>query len=173
MVECNVDIGEKGYNYVKLIFPAFALESWDELVNKLAKKRVVQVYVKLGYPRKPISKGERGQMNRIHGQCHDIAIQLSVGGKEYTTDDVKEAMKRMSVGIGYRTEMNDIDGVEQPISLADATMEEAGFVTTTINRFADAHNLWLTEYDESTNPPTPYRSLHGRTRAEMNRLKDM
>lgn len=173
-IECNncEVLFQLTIDSVQLRFPHEYKDSLYAIEEQLKKKRINQVSVKIGLPRRPVSKGERGQLNRIHGQCADLALQLSVGGKEYTTEEVKAAMKRMAVGIGYRSHMNDIDGVEEPISLADATMEEAGFVTTTINRFADAHDFWLTEYDDSVKPPIKYRSLHGRTREEMNKLRE-
>lgn len=167
MIECNnAEVEITGCD-VKLRFHHGYDIALNVLKERLKSKNVRQVYVKLDYPKRPISRGERGQLKRVYGQCSDIAVQLSVGGKTYTKDEVKAAMKRMAVSIGYRTKFNDIDGIEEPISLAEASMEEAGFVTTTINRFADEHDLWLTEYDDSVKPPIKYKSLHGRSREEM------
>ena len=173
MIECTAEVVSSRSCEITLRLPNNLRESLEMLGKKLKDNRVTQVYIKLGYPRRPVSRGERGQLNRIHGQCQDLATQLSDGVKMYTKEEVKAAMKRMAVSIGYRTKFNDIDGIEEPISLTEATMEEAGFVTTTINRFADAHDLWLTEYDDSVKPPVKYRSLHGRTREEMIKLREI
>ena len=87
----------------------------------------------------------------------------ATGASLYSEDKVYAAIMRMAVGEGYPTELG-LDGAEEPMSLARASVEQAAIVTRVINRFADEHGYWLTEYDEHRRP---YRSLGGRSREEM------
>jgi predicted amidohydrolase len=90
--------------------------------------------------------------------------------RTYTKRDIDSALRRMSVSEGLRTFLN-IDGAEEAIHCSDMTDVEADLVERVKQRFADEHGLWLTEYDETVNPPVPYRSVGGRSRAEMESLK--
>ena len=115
-----------------------ALEAWTRL--------------EVRRPAKPISRGPRSQMNWIHGQCSSIADQLNLTGSDYTPEDIKIAMKRMaSTDRGYPLTMG-IDGVMQPISLAQASQENAGAVIDTILDFAFLNELAIVEYDAKGKP---------------------
>jgi len=71
-------------------------------------------------------------------------------------------MKRMAVSDGYPTHLS-IDGVETPLPTRAASVEECKIVLDVIARFADEHNLWLTEVDDDGE----YASIGGRSRSEM------
>jgi hypothetical protein len=140
---------------------------WEPIAKLVAKCRMTHgdyIHLTMDTPRKPRSTGERSINNRIHGHCEDIAIQLA--DPRYDQDTVYRAMKRMSVSEGYPTQLS-IDGIEEPKSMADASEEEALIVNRVIQRYADIHGFWLTEYDDNIKPPVPYRSLGGRSRTEM------
>ena len=144
--------------------PLSAKESMDRLIAKCNEKHGGYMRLVIDKPFVPKTTGERSINNRIHGHCEDIAEQLS--DPRYDQDTVYRAMKRMSVSEGYPTQLS-IDGVEEPKSMADASEEEALIVNRVIQRYADMHGFWLTEYDDSVKPPVPFRSLGGRTRQEM------
>lgn len=55
------------------------------------------------------------------------------------------------------------------MSEGDASVEQETFINRVLQRYADIHGFWLTEYDDDTDPehPIAYRSVGGRTRKEM------
>ena len=130
----------------------------DALIEKARGKRITQIYAELKLPMRPRSSGPRSQNSRIWGNCTDIADQLG----DYTPEEVKAAMQRMAVAEGYPTKMS-IDGREVPMPTRNASMEEAKILLDVIQRFADEHGLYLTEYDEIG----PYQTVGGRSRKEM------
>ena len=117
---------------------------------------------------RPRSTGYRSQSNRFHGHCNDIAEQVvdARGEPVYTPAQVAAAMKRMAVSDGWPT-MLSLDGTEEPMSEANASVEQEMVLLRVQERFADEHGLWLREYDDSVAPPIPYKSIGGRTRREM------
>ena len=126
--------------------------------------------VRIDRPFRPRRTGYRSGSARLHGHCADLAEQLTDESKgiRYSADQVKQAMKRMAASErGWPTYL-DIDGTEQPMSEADASIEQETFINRVLQRFADVHGFFLTEYDD-TDPENPiaYRSIGGRTRAEM------
>ena len=151
-------------NVFSVIIPDLLLGPVASLIFMCDTKHGNYIHLDLDTPRKPRSTGPRSINNRIHGHCEDIAMQLA--DPRYDQDTVYRAMKRMSVSEGYPTQLS-IDGVEEPKSMADASEEEAFIVNRVIQRYADMHGFWLTEYDDSVKPPVPFRSLGGRTRQEM------
>jgi hypothetical protein len=132
------------------------------------------VRLRLDTPHKPRSTGPRSTNNRIRGHCADITEQLNNKGKaeNISEEEVYAAMKRMSVESGYPTYLS-MDGTEQPLPMHNASEEQALIVCKTINKFADVHGMWLTEYDDSVKPPIAYRSTGGRSRQEMEELNEM
>ena len=59
-------------------------------------------------------------------------------------------MKRLAVGMrGYPTTLNEIDGYEEPMSLARASSEQAQMVIDTILDFCSLNGLWLIRYNEN------------------------
>jgi hypothetical protein len=139
-----------------------------DLFKVCVEKKNRYLDLRLDLPRKPRSIGPRSTNNRIRGHCANIAEQLAGDGKKanLSEEEVYAAMKRMSVDEGYPTYLS-IDGIEQPLPMHNASEEQALIVCKVINRFADVHNLWLMEYDDTVSPPISYRSLGGRTRQEM------
>lgn len=141
-------------------------ESVEALLQKAWKKKITQLRVDLALPEKPRSTGRHSQNSHIWGHCTDIADQITddEGFCLYTKSEIEQAMLRMAVSEGYPTKLS-IDGSEVPASLSRATSEEAAVVIDVIHRFADIHNLYLTEYDTET--MQPYRTIGGRSREEM------
>jgi hypothetical protein len=112
-------------------------------VVRLLEKNNNYVHLTVGSPQRRISTGDRSENNWIHGACKNIAEQLDYESGEY----VKQAMKRMAVGMyGYPTVMNDIDGHEEPMSLAYASGQQAQMVIDTILDFCSMNGLWLIRY---------------------------
>lgn len=133
-----------------------------EKAQEKQKRDNVQLHWEISLPKRPRSKGPRSQNNRIWGNCQDIADQLSGEEIEYTAEEIKAAMQRMAVDEGYPTKLS-LDGKEVPKPTRYSTVEEANLLLKVIQRFADQHDLFITEYDEQG----PYRSVGGRTREEM------
>lgn len=130
-----------------------------EAINMISReKHGGYVTVKIDTPRRPRTTGPHSQNSRFHGHCRDIADQL-----DYTEEEVKAAMKRMAVENGYPTHLS-IDGIQTPLPTRYATVEEMSYLLQTISKFADEHNLYLTEYDDAG---IPYHSVGGRSRKEM------
>ena len=121
---------------------------------------------------RPRSTGYRSQSSRFRGHCDNIAEQIVTpkGTPAYSAREIADAMKRMAVSEGWPTKLS-LDGNEEPISEADATMEQENILLMVQQQFADAHDLWLIEYDDSVAPPIPYKSRAGRTRQEMEKMK--
>lgn len=133
-------------------------------IDALTKKTKGWAFVEIKAPAKPISRGPRSKMNRIHGHCSDVANQLNMSeGTSYTTEDVKEAMKRIAVRERYYPVVLSPDGLMMPDSLANATQEDADAVLETIADFASLHNFYLTEVDDNG---IPYKTIHGQRISE-------
>lgn len=165
-------------------------------IKDVGKRTDENFRVRIDRPFRPRSTGYRSQNSRHWGHCDDIAVQLTVKGKHtYSKEEVDAALRRMSVIEGLPTFLN-IDGVEEPIHFSEMSVDQANAVERVKQRFCDTHNLWLTEYDDTCNlchgemvvrdlgtpgtrkcpeckgsgkakAPVSYRSLHGRTRREM------
>lgn len=117
-------------------------------LDRLVKKGLCMVEIKPVAD--PLTKRQR---NWIHGECAAIAHQLNQGtGSAYTVEDVKIAMKRMAMTERDYPATLAPDGTMQPISLAQATKEQAGAVIDTILDFAYANELYLVEYDADGKP---------------------
>lgn len=115
----------------------------------------------------------RGINRRIHG---NIKALLEQGRGGYDFNAVKELMKFISAEFdGYpkvREKIRYHGQVierERPASLAGQSESVALILCTTIQAFADERGLYLYEYDESVEPPQPFRTVGGRTRVEMER----
>lgn len=108
------------------------------------------VHVELTRPYRKRSAKERGQNRRFRGHCRDIADQIrdDEGEPIHTSDQIAEAIKRMAVEEGYPWRVS-IDGITEPKSTAEVTVEEMQILLETQQRFADEHELYLTEYDEN------------------------
>lgn len=129
---------------------------------ELAKLGHDYARVRVTVPQRPRTTGYRSQNSRLHGHCQDIADQL---GGIYSRDVVKDAMKRTAVTEGYPAVWSDLHGEVIPLPTRDASIEQMHLLLEVIQRYADEHGLYLTEYDEEG----PYRSIGGRSRDEMAR----
>jgi hypothetical protein len=142
------------------------VEFWS-YVNAISAKHAGYVRLQIGPPVRPIKRGPRGQMNRHFGHCQDIADQLSTAKRMYTKEEVDRALRNLAVREGIPTVYNEIDDTVEPIHMSACSVEHANIIEIVKQKFCDEHSLYLTEYDETVNPPEPYRSLNGRTREEM------
>jgi len=131
-------------------------EGFQSSIEQLLGKKQGWIHLHVGTPQKQRSTGPRSENNLIHGSCALIAEQLGyleTMGKGQATEYVKDAMKRMAVGSrGYPTTFNEIDGHEEPMSLAYATSEQAQMVIDTILDFCSFQDLWLVRYNDKNEP---------------------
>jgi len=139
MVECNVDIVRATRNEITIKLPAFAEDAWLSLAGRLKKKRVSQVYLRLGYPRKPRTTGDGSQSHHLNGHVQQIA--------EYTGDgfdEVKMHVKREAIAMGYPFHTNSF-GEVVPESEANASTVECGYLIDTAHRIASDLGVRLKE----------------------------
>ncbi len=136
------------------------------VMTEKSKNRGGYVTLAVSLPKRPRSTGERSQLNRHWGHCEDIADQLSTIKQSYTKRHIDSALRRMAVHEHLGTFLN-VDGAEEPIHFSEMSVEEADIVEKVKLRYCDQHELWLTEYDDTVDPPVPYRSIGGRSREEM------
>ena len=133
MIECNVDV-EITDRDVKLRFPRGYETALSVLKGKLVSKKVHQVYVKLGYPRKPRTTGEGSQNHHLNGHISQI---IQVSGDEF--DDMKDIIKQRALKRGYPFRTDSMGNVrpqgERDCSTAECAMliEEAHDVAAFLN----------------------------------------
>jgi len=133
------------------------------LFERCKKHHEDAVHLTLGTPRKARSVGRGSQNNGIRGWCGEIADQMSTPDEAIDPEDVYQAMKRIAVGeLGYPTVLNPVDGKEEPISISQASTEQASMVIRVVKRFADEHGFYLTEIVEGR----PMRLLGGKVPAK-------
>ena len=119
-------------------------EVWGP-VKEIAKKHNEHYRVRIDPPFQPRTTGPRSQSARFNGHCEDIAQQLNVPKTR-----VREGLKRMAAKMdGYPTVMS-IDGVMEPESESAVSKQEMSALLRRQQFFADANNLWLTEYSEES-----------------------
>lgn len=162
----DVIVKPKIRNKVGLEFDEKAWPYVQDFVKSLGRR--TKVWMEIREPEELMTKGPRSQMARFRGHCQDIAHQLSTPDQPYTAREIAEAMKRMATERGYPTKIT-LDGAEVPISTSEATKSQGKYLLETVQEFADVHEFWLTEYDESGNP---YRSVGGRSPEEMQRWRE-
>jgi hypothetical protein len=147
-------------------------EFWN-CINDLGKKTNDHFRIQITRPVRMISRGFRGQMERWWGHCSDIAEQLSQPGRLYTKERVSDSLKLLAVKEHFPVMYNDITNQVEPKGLADCTAEDYQILEMVKQRFADQHELWLTEYHEVKDPGgnvtelIPYKSIQGRTMTQM------
>lgn len=144
-------------------------DSVHNMLEVMRGKRSEQLRVELSIVRRARSTGKGSQNNHVWGHCTDIADHLSqeVEGQPevlYTASEVEQAMLRMAVDDGYPTKMS-VDGREIPKPFSQATVEEAKLLIDIIHRYADEHEIPLTEIDPDTK--LEYQSIGGRTKEGM------
>ena len=118
------------------------------------------VSVEIRRPFQPRTTGPRSQENKFRGGCRDISEQLGL-----PFESICEAIRRMATDDGYPM-TQAIDGAMVPISTSAASLEDEALLIKVMHKFADEHNLYLTEMDEYGS----YRTVGGRSRAEMQKL---
>ncbi len=139
MIEVNVDLVQYSHDQVTIKLPASAEDAWSALVQSLQKKRVYQVYVKIGYPRKPRTTGEHSQNSHLNGHVQQIAAYT---GDSF--DDVKMHIKREAIAMGYPYHTNSF-GEVVPDSEANASTVECGYLIDTAHRIASDLGITLKE----------------------------
>ena len=146
MVSLVTDKAKLEGNTLSILLP----EGVKTGVARLLAKKNGFIHLHIGTPQKARSVGPRSENNFIHGSCALVAEQLGYFesmGRGEATEHVKGAMKRLAVGMrGYPTVLNEIDGHEEPMSLARASSEQAQMVIDTILDFCSLHGLWLIRY---------------------------
>jgi len=129
MLEGNVDLLEIGATSIKVALSKNMAAAAQVLKNRLEKNRVTQVYIKIGYPRKPRTTGDESQNHHLNGHVAQICQETGDG-----FDDVKMEIKRRAIkrGYPYRT---DSFGNVVPQSEADCSTVECGYLID------DAHDV--------------------------------
>ena len=136
-------------------------------VNAVEKKSKF-FRVQLSPPAKPITRGYRSQMARHWGHCGDIAEQKTTEKRTYTKEMIDRSLRVMAVREHFPTQYDDVADVVEPIHMSQCTVEDANLIEHVKQRYCDEHEYWLTEYHELPDKKLiPYRSIGGRTYAEM------
>lgn len=139
-IEANVDAEfYLSARQIHLTFPYGYDDSLAVLKQDLDKKRVSQVYVKLGKPRKPRTTGERSQNAHLNGHVQQIAAYT---GDSF--DDVKMYVKREAISLGYPYHTSTFGDVV-PESEANASTVECGYLIDTAHRIASDMGIKLRE----------------------------
>lgn len=142
MIESNVDIEFLGNAEVRLMFSVATEDALKVLKDGLSYKRVSQVYVKLGYPRKPRTTGKGSGSAHFHGHCQQICQHT---GDDF--DDVKMHIKRMAIKRGYPTH-EDSFGTVVPDSESSISTVQESMLIDTAHEVASFLNVRLKEYDD-------------------------
>ena len=122
----------------------------EKLIDKSRDRGDGRIHVEITRPYRKRTSRERGQNRRFRGHCRDIAAQITTADGEplHTQEQIAEAIKRMAVDEGYPWRVS-IDGLTEPKSTSEVTVEEMQVLLEVQQRFADEHELWLTEYDDN------------------------
>jgi len=139
-IECNVDVEIYPVNgFVRLNFPHGYYDALSVFATGLKEKRVTQVYVKLGYPKKPRTTGKYSQSAHFNGHVQQIA--------QYTGDsfdEVKMHLKREAISMGYPCHTDSFGNVT-PESEANASTVECSYLIDTAHRVASFLSIVLKE----------------------------
>ncbi len=139
MIDCNnADIEITGCE-VKLHLPNNYRDTLELLGKKLRDKRISQVYVKMGIPRKPRTTGEKSQNHHLNGHIQQICQET---GDEF--DDVKMEIKRRAIKRGYPSHTDSFGNVI-PESEANASTVECGYLIEEAHDVAAFCNIKLKE----------------------------
>lgn len=158
---------------ISIAWPAVLAPAVAVLLERSREKCGGYLNVRFDLPHRPRSTGLHSQNSRFYGHCEDIAEQvLGEDGKpQYTKDQIHDAMLRMAVGDGYQTYL-DLNGVETPLPSAQASVEQMNLVDRIMQRYADTHVFWLTEYvAEGPRKGEVYKSIGGRSIEEMEKYE--
>jgi len=124
---------------VVISLPPPYVDSVLVLADKLEKNHTKQVYVKLGYPKKPRTTGKDSQSAHFNGHVQQIA--------QYTGDsfdEVKMHLKREAISMGYPCHTTSF-GKYMPDSEADASTVECSYLIDTAHRIASLFDIKLKE----------------------------
>ncbi|MCH8476359.1 MAG: hypothetical protein LAT56_00235 [Wenzhouxiangella sp.] len=148
--------------------PEDVRQSVELFIQDSKDKRGGYAHIEIAKPKRPRTTGYRSQNSRFRGHCEDLANQITEpdGTPVYTADMIALALKRMASEEGYPWRLG-IDGVREPHSTSEVTLEEMKILLDVQQRYADEHSFYLTEYDEEG---LSYRSVGGRSREEMQKL---
>lgn len=139
MIEANCEIVNYTGNTLSIKIPYYLIDSWKVLHQSLRERRVNQVYVKLGKPRKPRTTGDGSQSHHLNGHVQQIAAET---GDEF--DDVKMEIKRRAVKRGYPFRTDSFGNVV-PQSEADCSTEECAMLIEEAHDVAAFLNIKLRE----------------------------
>jgi hypothetical protein len=139
MIEANCELTQATEQYVTIRLPSIALDAWAVLRGKLQKQRVAQVYVKIGYPRKPRTTGDESQNHHLNGH---IAQLCQYTGDEF--DDIKMEIKRRAIKRGYPFRTDSFGNVV-PQSEADSSTVECALLIEEAHDVAAFLNIKLKE----------------------------
>jgi len=150
MLEFTARIEEASAKLFAVKTPSGMGPALEEIAKKCAAG---YISLRLAPPRRPRTTGPRSQNSGFHGWCEDIAAQTGIDAGR-----VKEAMKRLAVKDGYPPTYNPVDDAVEPKPTHEATVEEMSVLMRVVQRFADEHSFWLTEYIDGV----PVRCIGGR-----------
>ena len=122
MIETTVDIIHASDSEMTIVFPVVAQDAWLVLREKLKKKRINQVYLKMGMPRKPRTTGEGSQNHHLNGHIQQIAQHT---GEDFAT--TKWQIKQRALNKGYPFDTGKL-GVPVPRSESVASTVECGYL---------------------------------------------
>ena len=146
MIECNnCEVEITGCD-VKLRYPNAYLPLIENFNGGLKKKRISQVYVKLGLPRKPRTTGKRSQNTHIHGHATEIAQDVGESKSKIIADAVDMAMGEL--GRDFPTHV-DYKGDVVADSEPDWDTRTAAVVIEKLHMISTMIPMSLTEYDDS------------------------
>ncbi len=143
MIECNCEVVDSrifsDMVVVKLGLPISCEDAFYSMREQLKKKRVNQVYVKIGYPRKPRTTGDKSQSHHFNGHVAQIAAHT---GNSF--DDEKMWLKREAISMGYPFHTTS-HGDVIPESEANASTVECSYLIDTAHRIASDLGITLKE----------------------------
>ena len=113
-------------------------------------RKIHQLYVKLGLPRKPRTTGYRSQNHRIHGNATQIAEYVGESKSKIISDAVDIAMGMHPDFPTY----TDWKGRVMPVSESEWSTVEAAAVCKAFELIASTIGIELTEYQEATGEET-------------------
>lgn len=131
-----------GESDITIKVPRDHVDAWANLRGYLEKKRITQVYCKIGRPRRIRTTGYRSQNHHLNGHCQQIA--------EYTGDyfdDVKRHIKMMAIAKGYPSKTNSF-GEVVALSEADATTFQCAMLIDAAHEAASFLDIKLKEYED-------------------------
>ena len=122
--------------------PEAYIDSVEADHARLVEKRVDQMNIRIGPPRKPRSTGFKSQNHHFNGHCQQIAE----ANFDYF-DNVKMDIKRRAISRGYPTTTNK-QGDIRPISESEASSADCAMLIEVAHEVASFCNVTLKEAGE-------------------------